>query len=256
MYDIKPLEEEWKKYNKKKRRPWFVLIFSIFLILLISLTLLNYKEIDFLKFDDKGKVEIVANKSTSLLIDKALTTLEIKKPIINNEVSKATEIKPVTVTSYENRPLGIAEDMPIQENVKTIKKPRVKIEIKTVEKPRATMNREEKPRKKIHLNIIETSSVSAYKDVAKRFHQSHDTDDSLFLAKSYYSKGNYKKAEYWALQTNKIDGNIEESWLIFAKAKVKRGNKNEAIRILTTYIKRSNSVQAESLLKKIKKGKI
>ena len=255
MYDIKPLEEEWKKYNKKKRRPWFVLIFSIFLILLISLTLLNYKEIDFLKFDDKGKVEIVANKSTSLLIDKALTTLETKKPIIN-EVSKVAEIKPVTVTSYENRSLEITEDMPIQENVKTIKKPRVKIEIKTVEKPRAALNREEKPRKKMHLNIIETSSVSAYKDVAKRFYQSHDTDDSLFLAKSYYTKGNYKKAEYWALQTNKIDGNIEESWLIFAKAKVKRGNKNEAVRILTTYIKRSNSVQAESLLKKIKKGKI
>jgi len=53
MYDIKPLEEEWKKYKKKKRKPWFVFIFSIFLILLISFSFLNYKEIDFLKFNDK-----------------------------------------------------------------------------------------------------------------------------------------------------------------------------------------------------------
>ena len=106
----------------------------------------------------------------------------------------------------------------------------------------------------MHLNIVETSSVSAYKDVAKRFKQTHDTDDSLFLARSYYRKGNYKKAEYWSLQTNKINRNIEESWLIFAKSKVKLGRKNEAIDILTKYIKKSNSAEGKSLLNKIKKG--
>jgi len=36
-------------------------------------------------------------------------------------------------------------------------------------------------------------------------------DDSLFLASNYYKKGAYKKAVYWALQTNKIDKNIEET---------------------------------------------
>ena len=235
MYDIKPLEEEWKKYKKKKMRPWFVLLFSVLLILLVSLTFLNYKEIDFLNFNDKSKVEVVTKVPTALLIDKALTTLEIKKPEI-------TEIKPVTVTSHENDSNEIVEDMPIEEEAAIINKPKIKEE--TVQKPR----------KKVHLNIIETTSVSAYKDVAKRFHQSHDTDDSLFLAKAYYRKGNYKKAEYWALQTNKVNGNIEESWLIFAKSKVKLGRKNEAIRILTTYIKKSNSGRAKNLLHKIKKG--
>jgi len=161
MYDIKPLEEEWKKYKKKKRKPWYTFIFVVFLMLLISLTFLNYKEIDFPKFNDKSKVEIVTNKSTTLLIDKALTTLEIKKPKVS-EVSQITEIKPMTVTSYENESMEIVEDLPIPEDVKTIKEPRVKIRTA------------EKPRKKMHLNIIETTSVSAYKDVAKRFHQTHD----------------------------------------------------------------------------------
>lgn len=245
MYDIKPLEEEWKKYKKKKRKPWFVLIFSIFLILLISFSFLNYKEIDFLKFNNKNKVEMITDHSTAVLIDKALTTLETKKPKVS-EVSQITEIKPMTVTS-ENGSMEIVEDLPLSEDVKTIKKPSIKIE--TVEKETV-----EKPRKKMHLNIIETSSVSAYKDVAKRFKQTHDTDDSLFLARSYYRKGNYKKAEYWALQTNKINGNIAESWLIFAKSKVKLGRKNEAIDILTKYIKKSNSAEGKSLLNKIKKG--
>lgn len=240
MYDIKPLEEEWKKYKKKKRRPWFVLMFSIFFILLISFTFLNYKEIDLLKFNDKSKVEVVMNNATTVLIDKALTTLETKKPKVN-EVSQKTETKPMIVIS-ENGSMEIVEDLPIAEDVKTIKETSAKIE--TVEKPR----------EKMHLNIIETSSVNAYKDVAKRFEQTHDTDDSLFLARSYYNKKNYKQAEYWALQTNKVNGNIEESWLIFAKSKVKLGRKNEAIHILTNYVKKSNSVEAQSLLNKIKKG--
>ena len=240
MYDVKPLEKEWKDYKKKKRKPWFVLIFSIFLILLISFSFLNYKEIDFLKFNDKSKVDVITSKSATVLIDEALTTLETKKPK-GSEVLQITETKPVTVIS-ENGSMEIVEDLPIAEDIKTIKEPRVKIE------------RVEKPRKKMHLNIIETSSVSAYKDVGRRFHQTHDTDDSLFLAKGYYRKGNYKKAEYWALQTNKINGNIEESWLIFAKSKVKLGRKNEAIDILTKYIKKSNSAEAQSLLNKIKEG--
>jgi len=240
MYDIKPLEEEWKKYKKKKRRPWFVLIFSIFFILLISFTFLNYKEIDSLKFNDKSKADVVANHSTTVLIDKALTTLETKKPKVN-EVSQKTETKPMIMIS-ENGSMEIVEDLPIAEDDKAIKETSVKIE--TVEKPR----------KKMHLNIIESTSVSAYKDVERRFEQSHDTDDSLFLAKSYYNKKNYKKAEYWALQTNKVNGNIEESWLIFVKSKVKLGRKNEAINILMNYIKKSNSAAAKNLLNKIKEG--
>ncbi len=247
MYDIKPLEEEWKKYKQKKRRPWFILFFSMVLLVLISIVLLNYKEITFSEFYDKHKVETVADKSTKVLIDKALTTLEVKKP-------KVSKIKPEAEISYENESREIIEDMPISEDVVTVKKPR--IQITTIEKPsvKTQTAAKEKPRKKMHLNIIESSSVSAYKDVAKRFTQSHDTDDSLFLAKSYYRKGNYKKSEYWALQTNKVNSNLEESWFIFVKSKVKSGRKNEAIRILTDYIKRTNSAQAKSLLNKIKKG--
>ncbi len=110
-------------------------------------------------------------------------------------------------------------------------------------------------RKKIHLDIIKTTNVTAYKDVEKRFKQSHDVDDSLFLARSYYKKGNYKKSEYWALETNKVDSNIEESMLIFVKSKMKLGRKNEAKNILTTYIRKSNSPEAKKLLYRIENGK-
>lgn len=237
MYDIKPLEEEWKKYRRKKRRPWFVLIFSIVFILLVSLTFLNYKEIDLLKLNDGSRPERVANSPAAVLAEHTAAAKKTKA----SEVSEITKTGALIVDS-ENGSMEIVEDLPIAEDVETIKEPGVKI--KTVEKPR----------KKMHLDIIESTSVSAYKDVQRRFEQSHDTDDSLFLAKSYYSQRNYQKAEYWALQTNKVNENIEESWLIFAKSKVKLGRKNEAIHILTNYIKKSNSTEAQNLLNKIKEG--
>jgi len=250
MYDIKPLEEKWKKYKKKQRKPWYTFFAVIIFILLFSLAFFNYKENDFFNFNDTNKVKKVTEQSTALVINKALTKLEIKK----TEIPMNFETKPMTVISSENGSMEIVEDMPIPEERTKADKP--KIDITTIEKPKVETKTStvEKPHKKIHLNIIETTNVSAYKDVAARFRQSHETDDSLFLAKVYYSKGNYKKAEYWALQTNKVNGNIEESWLIFVKSKVKLGHKNEAIRILREYVKRSNSPQARILLEKMTKG--
>jgi tetratricopeptide (TPR) repeat protein len=157
-----------------------------------------------------------------------------------------TDKKSAAVVTNQNGSMEIVEELPIEEKSPQLQQPVVKEE-PVVEK---------RPRKKMHLNIIETSSVSAYKDVAERFRQSHEVDDSLFLAKAYFRKGNYKKAEYWALQTNKVNENIEESWLIFAKSKVKQGKRNEAIRVLTAYVKRSKSQQAKHLLEKIKEGKL
>ncbi len=247
MYDIKPLEEEWKKYNKKKKRPWYILGIVVLLLSIIPLVTLKYSVVNLFKFDNKNNIEkkdkeITVTKITSVLVDKALSKLELKKPK-ENIFTEITEIKPKTVTS-NNNPMDISKNIDVLEDVKKIKKPKVKIKTKVVKKPR----------KKMHLNIIKTTSVSAYKDVEKRFYESHDSDDSLFLAKSYYSRGNYKKAEHWARETNKVNRNIEESWLIFAKSKVKLGHKNEAIRILMSYVKKSESQKAKRLLRKIKKG--
>jgi len=247
MYDIKPLEQEWKKYNKKRRRPWYILGIIGLLLIVSPFVFLKYNSIDLLKFDDESSKVMttsVEKKTNQVLINSALTTLATKekKDKIFTEITDI--IKPTTVTvENNNNPMDEEEIIPVN-SVKKIKKPVIKTKPKIVKKSR----------KKMHLNIIKTTSVSAYKDVAKRFYETHDADDSLFLAKSYYRKGNYKKAEHWALETNKVHGNIEESWLIYAKSKVKLGRRNEAIRVLMSYVKRSNSSKAKSLLYKIKKG--
>ena len=106
--------------------------------------------------------------------------------------------------------------------------------------------------KKIHFQMVDANSPTASKEVEYRFTVSPNVDDSMFLSKIYYDKKSYSKAAYWSLQTNKLDGNIEESWLIFADSKAKIGQKNEAIRVLSEYVNKSNSIKAKKLLIKLK----
>jgi len=250
MYDMKSLEEEWKLYQKKKKKPWFILLgIGAFLTVIL---VWQYKHINFSNFAyffEKDKTMIASKELKDIMLSTQIDTLQIykKKPIV--------ETKPVTKDmvakgSIDSMPiLPVVNDIPIIDDKTSDNIGKIVVS----EKPKVKKVNPEVSRKKMHLDIIKTSTVSAYKDVEKRFYQSYDTDDSLFLAKSYYRKGEYKKAEFWSLQTNKINSNIEDSWLIFVKSKVKLGHKNEAIRILTSYAQKSNSSAAWNLLLQLKK---
>jgi tetratricopeptide (TPR) repeat protein len=221
MYNIKALEEEWKRYNRKKKRPW--IIGSILFVVTVVLFVIVRQDSFFQGLLNTEGKSTEPNKSAALskavYVDKALSELEYKHK-------------------------SVVVDAPIEEVSSTEKYPETQSGTYAAKA------------KKLHIEVVEADSRDAYREVEKRFRLGHDIDDSLFLAKAYYLKGEYKKAEYWALQTNKINENIEESWIIFVKSKVKRGHKNEAIRILNTYIQKTNSSEAKALLEKIKKNTI
>jgi tetratricopeptide (TPR) repeat protein len=239
MYDVKQLEDEWKQYRKKKLRPWYI---GILILLSISVPIVLFlvnEKIDFtvLKTYFKSSKdafidqEIPSSKKMkthrSVLVNDALDRLEIKKDMIE------------VVDKVVKTPVNILVDIPLLDDQ---------------DQSSVIETQHEKP--KMHLDIIETSNVTAYKDVEKRFLQSREIDDALFLARSYYKKGDYKKAEYWALETNKLDENSEESLFIFVKSKARSGHRNEAITILTTYIKESNSQEGKKLLYQIENNKL
>jgi tetratricopeptide (TPR) repeat protein len=225
MYDLKPLEEEWEKYHKKKNLPLYLGAFLGFL-LISGIGILVYNNY----FSNNNNIVKIENNASSPVQinnvpDKASN--KILKEEVNNTIVKE-EIKKSIPTEM------IVDNIPILEN-----KRETEVDNKST--------------KKIHLNIIESSSVDAYEDVEKRFFKSRDVDDSLFLAKAYYSIGKYKKSEHWALQTNKINSTIDESWIIFAQSKVKLGQRSEAISILNNYIQRTGSERAKNSLLKISK---
>ncbi len=243
MYDIRPLEEEWKRYRKKKLRPWYIgsIVFVILLFLIFffsSNAKMNFNSVSTYLNSLKNSVsfkevkrENIQHAKSDIVVNGPLMRIEVEKQVMDKSESVESE-------SIEDTPANILVDIPILDG-----------------QEEARSNMSGKARKKIHLDIIKTTNVTAYKDVENRFKRSHDIDDSLFLARSYYKKGNYKKSEYWALETNKVNPNIEESMLIFVKSKMKLGRKHEARNILTAYLKKSNSHEAKKLLYSIENGK-
>lgn len=236
MYDIKPLEQEWKKYRKKRQKPWFIaglvfLIVSLIVIVFSRNMTVDISELtSYFKTAKVSEKEVLPDVRSHVLVEDSISILEIEKSSIKEEPLANNAVK-----RTEGKMSNLLVDIPVLEEVK-----------QTADQANLKDN------KQVHIDIIETSSVTAYEDVEKRFLQSHDVDDALFLANSYYKKGLYQKAEYWALETNKIDEHIEESVLIFVKAKAKLGHKNEAESILTNYISKTASQEAKNVLFRIK----
>ena len=111
-------------------------------------------------------------------------------------------------------------------------------------------------RKKIKIVITERKKGSNIaQDIESRYKSSPNTNDSMFLAKYYYDRGDYAKAEKWAYETSKLDSNIEDSWLIFAKAQAKQGKRLEALKILKIFYDKSGSQKARNLIDNIRRGK-
>ena len=241
---MKPLEEEWLKYQTNKRKPWY-LLFIFFIVILLSIWFLMNK--NSIKFDIFEKFLTTINKVSQDSIP--LSQIDDSSFILLNSALKRIEIlEPYTSELIKSGKNSVSTDYTMTDVL-------VDIPILDETGENIVNKSDDLPRNKVHLDIIETTSISAYEDVEKRFHQSHDIDDALFLAKSYYKKGNYQKAKQWAFETNQLDSTLEESFLIFVKSKMKLGQKNEVIAMLNQYLKHNNSKDARVLLEQIKNGK-
>ena len=236
MYDIKPLEEKWERYNRKRRKPFYLYTLLFIVLVGIGAFLFLNQALILEKFKESTSVKKSNAASSPVILDSALDTLALKNTDKNtHSIILQTQKKPVT--ENDNNPMEPGD---------------VFIEVSDAGSVEETSVSRKKPKKKLQIEVTEIS-YSSYKAIEERFAESPDSDDSLFLARGYYKKKNYSKAAYWALQTNKIDGGIEESWLIFARSKAKIGQKNEALRVLSEYVKKSNSAEAMKLLNTLKK---
>jgi len=90
--------------------------------------------------------------------------------------------------------------------------------------------------------------------VIKRFKHSKKPALGLFIANKYYINGDYKSSYKYAKATYKINPNIEDAVLLYAKSLAKLGHKDKAIARLKPYIKKSGSIEAKALLNNLNKG--
>ena len=249
MYDIPELERKWRKYKRNQiKKPLLIGLGALILIGGISIVATTY-------FSDTNKDKLTNNsqKSTSKQTQQKSAIIITKTTAPQQNITQQ-----VTQKSTNENPLLATQPTQTQQeeqidltNAKIVKPNLPKDDIRVI-------GFDNKDKKSV---VIPKKSVQEIQDQEKiaeiedRFKATQDPKDSLYIAKYYYKKGNYKKAETWAINTNNIDGDIEESWIIFAKARAKQGFRVDAIKVLQSYYDETKSPKAKELLDKLRFGK-
>jgi len=268
MYDIPELEKKWRKYRRNKiKKPLIIGTIATVAILgvaaLVSTYVLNKKT------DKKieQKVEVVAPKETSVVVKKVENTKQQvnEQAIVIQKIPSNTQATAATANGNQNTNRNLVNTQDNSANAlidiskAEIVQPNVPgDEIRMIGFDKKEKNKVKKKYedilvpKEAEIDIQEKEKIAELED---KFKLSQSPQDSLEIAKYYYKKGNYKKAENWAVNTNNIDGDIEDSWLIFAKARAKQGFRTDAIKVLQSYYDETNSKKAKDLLIKLRFGK-
>ena len=101
--------------------------------------------------------------------------------------------------------------------------------------------------------FISSQNVGSLSFIKKKFYATNNVAFSLILSEKFLEKKEYEKALKWALISNEIDEKNEQSWILFAKSKMKLGKKQDAINALNIYLKNNSSTIVKNVLDDIKK---
>lgn len=266
MLNVHDLERRWLIYKIKSYLPYFLSI--------IGLTALTIGTLFYFPNLKENNIEVQVMKEKKAIVqNKSIPKQEIEETETKNEVqvslyipqntreialenSKSLVLEPSLhfmdniedgLTSYIGEDKSVEALNIAQYTDKTVDKPRVKSIEKIEEKPPVH-------EKKTMLTITKNKDESDIKDVIRRFKKNKNPALSLFIAKRYYELKKYQSSYNYALITNEIDKNIDQSWIIFSKSLVKLGQEELAALTLKSYLKTSKSTQAEILLRKIESG--
>ena len=249
MLNIHDLEKRWLHYKIKSSLPYVITIFFTFVIIgaYSFFTVIKTKKI--VETDNTKTTPLLLKQKKQNLVQKSLH----KKP---NKV-----IKPNLENTKENNlTLTLSPSMNFLNIIQEKKaQPQQQVKKQVAKKPRQIIRQrvESKHIQKRQISTITIMKQDTTKDIQNilhRFQEDKNPALSLFLAKKYYELGDYEKASNYALITNQLNKEIEDSWLIFAKSLVKRGKKEKAIQLLREYINKSHSTNAAILLNNIQSG--
>jgi tetratricopeptide (TPR) repeat protein len=274
MLNVRDLEDQWLKYKIKSYYPY---LFGASIVFILLITIFFYTQQDSTKVIPEPtiiknekihvKENIVSNPKTVLetKIEKELT-IEKKEKIIPKILQQNTSILNTTDTPKRLKPsFSFLDAIDREPTTKVIKKPQIPkpkkinttitpaIEEKPIvaDKVVTTKSKQSVP---TGIKIDHTKTHKEVQDIVHRFENNKNPALGLYLARYYYKMKNYEKSYNYALNTNHIDSDIEESWLIFASSQVKLGKKDNAIKTLIAYIKNSDSINAKNLLHSIRTG--
>jgi len=272
MLNVHDLERRWLRYKIKSYIPYALAsLGGITVLIALSFFLPSSPIIE-------KEVIAVQTIQTPQVAKKEVTPTENEVPALSIDVPKNTDYsyneafaEPEVIHSKQKESLVLRPSLHFMDNIEEsispyIEDDYIKQEVRSVDNRNFVRNeyievpkvREEvkvKPKpKKSTLKITRHKEQNDLKDVIRRFKKNKNPALSLFIAKRYYADGKYQKSYNYALMTNEIDKNIDESWIIFAKSLVKLGQHELASNTLKSYLKTTKSSAADVLLRKIEGG--
>lgn len=99
--------------------------------------------------------------------------------------------------------------------------------------------------------VKKIKNVDIYTKLETKFKKSKDFKVALKLSRLYYTSKKYKKSLKWAKIANELNQKDDGSWILFAKTKIKMGQKDIAKKALITYSKAYDSKKVKELLHRI-----
>lgn len=290
MLNINELENRYKKY-KFKIYAMYTLIFVliIFVSVLIFLTISyvynseikNNRDMKYAKNNLESDTNISKHSLAITIKNESNTTNSKDTNITSNQANEKSEDTKIIFTPSldfmkniqsnisknseasnkitDNRQI-LAIQIKKEEKITPKEENLVRIDVTpkneknsnaVLQQKKQTVNIENKFSEKVTIS----KEDSDIRDVIKRFNTNKNPALSLFIAKKYYQLNEYENAYNYALATNNIDSNIDESWIIFSKSLVKLNQKDKAIQTLEQYISYSKSQNAKIFLDDLKSGK-
>lgn len=252
MLNIADLEKRWVRYKIKSYIPHMSIFISLVIIISIFLVFSNNTQ----------KLQVLKKKQKLIVVSQVQESLPIVtvKPIIKTEpriIHSAIKVKLSPSLDFMRKMQNSVQ--PYYKNntqqkkkvVQRIKAPSVEV----VKQKEVIISEYQVPLKSKKISIKRQNTQNDIYEIISRFKNNNNPALSLFVAKKYYELQDYQQAYNYALITNKINKDIESSWIIFSKSLVKLGKRDKAISTLKKYIKQSHSSSARILLDEIYAGR-
>jgi len=272
MNEIRRLEHQWSKYRTRKIISVMIYTSSLYAIAISGYYIfLNLDSIHNF-FSEKvlskeSNISSVEPKKSISIEESNISSIESKDKNISIEESSEKEsvveevafLKPIIPIIDMERERTTTRKHVVHKAKKhsnRVKaKPSTYLTSSELSKVKKT-NHKERDTTKLKSIKMHSSSKNYIETMKKKFSRNRTPREALLLAKAFYREKNYKESEKWALEANKLDSNLDESWIIFAQTKAKMGEKSEAVKILAMYYKKSKSHKVLAMIEKIKTGKL
>jgi predicted Zn-dependent protease len=96
---------------------------------------------------------------------------------------------------------------------------------------------------------ISTKNINSIKNLLEAYKKNHTYSLAVKISEFYYKDKKFTKSLSWSKKANRLNSKDEQSWILYASSEYALGNKKNAKKVLSLYLRNTASPKANKLLK-------